>query len=86
MTKKFYVIEFDRTAYVHVPESNTYNTVISRGYYVSSAAKSVDPTNINYAKLFPTMRSAKQAWVNASQNPKYYEVDVEIKIAQEVKI
>lgn len=86
MSKKFYIIDFDHAEYTYDPATNDYTIgETSRHYYVSSAAKSVDPTDIQYAKLFPSMRSAKQAWIDASQNPKYYEVEVDIKIVQEVK-
>ena len=35
-------------------------------FYVSSASRKVDPYDATYAKIFPTMRSAKQAmqWFN----------------------
>lgn len=85
MSKKFYVIEIDLIEYVY--ESNEVKECsMGRGYYVSSASKSVDRTDIRYAKLFPTLRSAKQAWAQADQNPKYYEVEIDVKIVQEVKI
>jgi hypothetical protein len=79
---KFYAIEYDREDY----DVSSGTWIKNRGYYMSSKSKSVDPTNIKYAKLFPTVRSAKSAWVNPTQNPIYYEVEVDIKIIRSVDL
>ena len=56
-----------------------------RQYYTSSNANIVDPTDIQYAKVFPTMRSAKAAAQWAGPNVKYFRVNINITIEEEVE-
>jgi hypothetical protein len=79
---RFFVIEHDETVFDY--PTCTYN-VVGRCFYVSSAAKNVDPKNPIFAKFFPTLKSAKQAISWAGSNPKILEVDVQVDIIGEYK-
>ena len=87
---KFYVIEYDDYDWVYPngPQDflNCYTQVTGRRYYTSSSAKTVDPTDIQYAKLFPNERSVKQALQWAGENPKVFEVETSVKLLGEVEV
>lgn len=91
---KFYVIEYDATDWVYPngPQDflNCYKQVTGRRYHTSSKANSVDPTDVQYAKQFPSVRSVRTAVQYLQQigetNTKVFEVETSITVLGEVDV
>jgi hypothetical protein len=91
---KFYAIEYDATDWVYPNGDrdflNCYKQVVGRCYYTSSKAKSVDPTDVQYAKLFPNERSVRAAVQYLQQtgetNTKVFEVETSVTVLGEVEL
>jgi hypothetical protein len=80
---KFYAIEIDKIGY----NSNYSPIKEGRQYYTSSSARSVDPTDIHYAKLFPNPQSVKQALrLVRNLNPIVFEVETSVTRLGSVKL
>jgi hypothetical protein len=79
---EFYVIDYDEYVWEEYEQIPTGKRI----FYPSSSANNVDPHDIKFAKLFPTIRSAKSAAQWAGPNVKYHKVRHHIEIIEEVDI
>jgi hypothetical protein len=80
-----YVIEQD-VAKSFYNKDGKCQRITGRGYYVQSKSKDVDPFDIRYAKVFPSIQSVRNGLTWAYGNPKVLKVKVSVDVLEEVEI
>ena len=82
-----YVIEQDFYEWREEPGEHYSKPVLAgRCYYVQSSSKKVNPFDIRYAKIFPSVRSVKNGLTWANTNPKVFRVKISVDPIEEIEV